>query len=97
MAVTFQEILESILNSHAPLRKRRIRSDPAPWISREIRKLMKDRDRARKDAIESPYLWQAYKILRNKVPKTIRDDVQAYYLDITDENKKYPSYVEGRK
>eukprot|EP00794_Sanderia_malayensis_P003897 gene3897-4441_t len=35
MAATFQEIFESILNFNAPLRKKRIRPDPAPWITPE--------------------------------------------------------------
>ena len=88
MAATFQEIFESILHIHAPLRKKRIRPDPAPWITPEIRKLMKERDRAKKDAIKSSDLWQAHKTLRNKVTKTIRDALQAYYLDIIDEDKE---------
>ena len=75
-----------------------MRSDTAPWITLEIRKLMKDRDKARKDAIKPPDMWQVYKILRNKATKTIRDALQAYYLDIIDENEKKPkSYVEGCK
>ena len=70
------------------MRKKRIRPDPAPWITPEIRKLMKERDRAKKDAIKSPDLWQAYKTLLNKVTRTIRDALQAYYLDRMDENKE---------
>ena len=90
MAATFQEIFESTLNIHAPLRKKRIRADPAPWITPEIRKLMKKRNKAKKVAINSPDLWQAYKTLRNKVTKAIRDALQSYYLDIIDENKENP-------
>ena len=97
MAATFQDIFESIHNIHAPLRKRRIQSDRASWITPKIRKLMKDRDTARKDAIKSPDLWQAYKLLRIKVTKTIRDALQAYYMDIIDENKKSKEYAEGCK
>ena len=89
MAGTFQEIFESILNIHAPLRKKRIRPDPAPWLTPEIRKLMKERDQAKKDAINSPDLWQAYKTLRNIVAKAIRDALQSYY-GIIDENRENP-------
>ena len=90
MAATFQEIFESILNIHAPLRKKRIRPDSAPWLTPEIRKLMKVRDQAKKDAINSPDLWQAYKTLRYKVTKAIRDALQLYYLGIIDENRENP-------
>ena len=51
---------------------------------------MKERDQAKKDAINSPDLWQAYKTLRNKVTKAIRDALQSYYLGIIDENRENP-------
>ena len=40
---TFQQILESVLDIHAPLKKRRLVNTPTPWITPEIRKLMKER------------------------------------------------------
>ena len=52
---------------------------------------MKERDQAKKDAINSPDLWQAYKTLRNKVTKAIRDALQSYYLGIMDENRENPN------
>ena len=91
MATTFQAIFEAILNIHAPLRKKRIRSDPAPWLTAEIRKLVKERDQAKKDAMNSPDLRQAYKTLLNKVFKAIRDALQSYYLGIIDENRENPT------
>ena len=51
---------------------------------------MKERDQAKKDAINSLDLWQAYKTLRNKVTKAIRDALQSYYLGIIDENRENP-------
>ena len=50
---------------------------------------MKERDQAKKDAINSPDL-QAYKTLRNKVTKAIRDALQSCYLGIIDENRENP-------
>ena len=47
-AATFQEIFEAIINTHAPLRKRRIRSEIASWLSSPIRQLMIKGDRRRK-------------------------------------------------
>ena len=98
MTATFQEIFESILNFHASLRTKQIHADPTPWITPEIRKLMKERDKSKSDAISCPDLWQAYKTLRNKVTKAIPDALQSYYLDIIDEKKeKTKTYVEGCK
>ena len=64
--------------------------DPAPWITPKIRKLIKERDRAKRDAINSPDLWLVYKTHRNKVTKAIRDALQSYYLGLIDENKETP-------
>ena len=36
MASTFQEIFESILDIHAPLKKRRVRSENVPWLNQSI-------------------------------------------------------------
>ena len=77
MAATIREIFESILNIHVPLSEKRIRPDHAPWITPQIRKLMKERDQTKKDAMNSLDLWQAYKMLRNKMTKAIRDALPA--------------------
>ena len=55
MANTFYDLFLSILDVHAPLKKRKgIQSRaPAPWLSARIRKLMRDRDK--------------YKVLAEKV------------------------------
>ena len=47
---TFQDIFEVIVNTHAPLRKRKMRSEIAPWLSSSIRQLMIKRDRMKKEA-----------------------------------------------
>ena len=65
MASTFQEIFESILDIHAPLKKRRVRSENAPWLNQSIRNLMKERDLAKRIAQKSPEKWSVYKQLRN--------------------------------
>ena len=44
MAATFQETFESILNLHAPVKKKRIRSQFAPWLTVSLKNLMKERD-----------------------------------------------------
>ena len=54
MANTFQEIFESILNVHAPIKRRRVRSEFAPWLTPIIRKSMATRDRLKKMATQNP-------------------------------------------
>ena len=48
VAATFREIFESVLDIHAPLKKRRVGNTSAPCITPDIRKLMKERDAAKK-------------------------------------------------
>ena len=90
MASTFQEIFESILDKHAPLKKRRVRSETAPWLNQSIRNLMKERDLAKRTAQTSPEKWSVYKQLRNKVTKTIKVAIETHYRRLIDENKDNP-------
>ena len=90
MAITFQEIFESVLDIHAPLKKRRVCNTSAPWITPDIRKLMKERDAAKKATKISPERWNTYKHLRNKVTQKIRDAIQSHYLGLIEENKGDP-------
>ena len=40
MASIFQEIFNSVLNAQAPIKKRRIKTEFAPWLTPNIRKAM---------------------------------------------------------
>ena len=53
-AATFQEVFEVIVNTHTPLRKQKVRSEIAPWLSSSIRHLMIKRDRMKKEAKKAP-------------------------------------------
>ena len=53
MADTFQEIFESLLNIHAPIRKKRESPDFAPWLAPDLRKSMETRNRLKKIAAKS--------------------------------------------
>ena len=88
MATTFQEILESVLDIHAPLKKGTVGNTSAPWITPDIRKLMNERDAAKKATKTSPERWNTYKHLRYKVTQKIRDAIQSHYLRLIEENLK---------
>ena len=53
MASNFHDLFHSILDVHAPLKKRiRItRHVPSPWITPRIKNLISDRDRAKKKTV----------------------------------------------
>ena len=90
MASAFQEIFELILDMHAPLKKRRVRGEFAPWLNQSIRNLMRERDLAKRAAQKSPEKWSVYKQLRNKVTKEIKVAVQSHYRGLINENKGNP-------
>ena len=90
MASAFQETFEAILDMHAPLKKRRARTDFAPWLNQSLRKLMRDRDLAKKGAEKSPEKWNLYKKLRNKVTREIKAAVQSHYHGLINKNKDNP-------
>ena len=65
MADTFQEIFSSVLNAHAPIKKRRAKAEFAPWFTPNIRKVMETRDRLKRIATRIPEMWSSYAKQRN--------------------------------
>ena len=51
---TFQEIVESLLNIHAPVKKRGAKSEFSTWLTPNVRKSMETRDRLKKVAAKFP-------------------------------------------
>ena len=90
MANTFQEIFESILNVHAPIKRRRVRSEFAPWLTPIIRKSMATRDRLKKRATQNPEMWSLYTKQRNRVTKEIRNSIQDHYKNLIKESNGDP-------
>ena len=65
----WKSFFDEILNKHAPLYNKRIRSRQSRWITPAIKQLMRDRDFHKKKAIKfnSRYHWSKYQNLRNRV------------------------------
>ena len=70
----FNSLFLDVLNEHAPIKRIKIKSRPNPFITREIRELMRTRDRWHKSAIKTndPLHWNAYRLFRQEVKKEIR-------------------------
>ena len=76
----------------------RIRNQPAPWITPQIKRLMEEKDRTKKNSIENPKLLKSYKSLRNKVTNTIRSSIRLHYQSLINKNKDNPKkHVENHK
>ena len=60
------------------------------WITPQIKRLMEERNRAKKNSIKNPKLLKSYKSLRNKVTNTIRSSMRLHYQSLINENKDNP-------
>ena len=71
----------STVNSHAPIKTKRVRSGKVPWITSDLRKGMCDRDVAKRKAIKSnnPQDSALYKRLRNRINGEVKSTKASYY------------------
>ncbi|KAI8507846.1 hypothetical protein Bbelb_140860 [Branchiostoma belcheri] len=85
-------ILNDVADSHAPVKKRTVRSNTAPWLDDELRELMHLREEARRESISSRLESDVlvYKKLRNAVVKLNRKKKAAFYKTKLEETKHDP-------
>ena len=70
----FNELFLEVLNQHAPIKRVKIKSKPNPFITPEIRQLMRTRDQWRKleGKTNDPLHWNGYRFFRQEVKREIR-------------------------
>ena len=70
----FNDLFLEVLNHHVLVTMVKIRSKPNPFITPEIRQLMRTRDQWRKLASKTkdPLHWNGYKFFRQEVKREIR-------------------------
>ena len=70
----FNELFLEVLSQHAPVKRVKIRSKPNPFITPEIRQLMRTRDQWCKLAgkTNDPFHWNGYRFFRQEVKREIR-------------------------
>ncbi|CAB4022194.1 Hypothetical predicted protein, partial [Paramuricea clavata] len=70
----FNCLFLDVLDKHAPIKRIKIKSRPNPFITPEIRQLMKTRDKWHKTAIKTndKMHWNAYRSFRQEVKREIR-------------------------
>ena len=85
----FNDLFLACLENHAPVRTVKIRYKPNPFITEDIRDLMKERDclhqRARKTGTKED--WKVFRELRNRVKVSLREAEREYYNQEICENK----------
>lgn len=72
---TLNDVVESTLDLHAPIRTTTIRHCPCPFVSRGIKQLMRARDLLQRNFFQScdPLDWNKYKESRNNIKETLRE------------------------
>lgn len=48
----WKSLLLEVVNKHAPMRKRKVKSKPSPWITSKLRQKMRKRDFLKKQAVK---------------------------------------------
>ena len=77
----WKTIFLDVLNKHASVTEIKTKGNRLPYITSDIRKLIRQRDYLKKiaDKTGSKYLWQAYQHLINKVKYSVRTARANYY------------------
>ena len=88
-------LINSILDSHAPIKNIKIRSKPNPYVTDEIRSLMKMRDKWRKFARKTndPLAWARYKNYKREVKHELRLAEREYVEQQIRNNPKNTSCI----
>ena len=86
----FKSLLNNVIEKHAPLQSKRARGDSLPWLTSDIRTMMRKRNFHHKRAQKTKSIdeWKTYKELRNKTTRLIRDTKRDFFSNVINENKK---------
>ena len=71
----FNNAFRQVLHAHAPVKTVKIRSRPCPFVTEEIKDLMKIRNRLHRRFLlmRNVFDWAEYKISRNSVKKALTE------------------------
>ena len=77
---SFKQLFGEVADSHAPRIRVRVRGHGVPWLTREVKQPMNERDHFHNLAlrINSELHWSSYKRLRNVVTLKLRKEKQRY-------------------
>ena len=77
----WKQLFLEVLNKHAPLQTKRIRSRKTPCLTNDIKNLINTRDSLKRKAVITNVEndWQNYKIARNKVNIELRKTKRDYF------------------
>ena len=81
MWLALKILLLSVVDKHAPIRTKRVRSSKCPWVTPQLKKYMYERDKLKKKATTTndPWDWTNFKKFRNQVNNKIKNTKETYY------------------
>lgn len=76
----FNNIILGLYNKHAPIKRTKLKHDPAPWITDDIKNFMRKRDKANRHYRKFPTVENLaiYKLLRNRCNQMCRHAKRRY-------------------
>ena len=82
---SWKALFFSVINRHAPTKKKRLKNKASPWLTIELKKLMNERDNFKRTAIKSNSTedWKRYREMKNSINNRIKRAKKDYY------NKKF--------
>jgi len=89
----WNKLFTNVADSHAPIRKSRIKGVHSPWMNARLSEAMHQRDFYHRKALKSKasHHWSRYKKLSNYVNREIKRCKSEYYTTLITENKSNPS------
>ena len=90
VASVFNSVISALLEVHTPLKRTKLTSHHAPWITADLKNLLKRRDLATTKSEKDPSYCSEHKKLRTKVTHELRKRVQEYYHNLVDETQNKP-------
>ena len=87
---SFKQLFGEVADSHAPRIRVRVRGQKVPWLTREVKQLMDERDHFHNLALRTnnELHWSSYKRLRNVVTLKLRKEKQRYFNEQLQETKR---------
>ena len=87
---SFKQLFGEVADSHAPRIRVRVRGQNVPWLIREVKQLMNERDHFHNLAMRTnnELHWSSYKPLRNVVTLKLRKEKQNYFNEQLRETKR---------
>ena len=81
---TFSNIMLNVLNKHAPVKCKMIRANNAPFMNKEVRKIIMARSRGKNkyNKNRTPENWEEYRLLRNKCVQAVKETKKNYFKNL---------------